>query len=117
HARQFFGSRLGFAEHAEGRVAIVIGAEDGSGVRVAEGAARSEADLSAAERAEARAGGGGLAGLARRCPTVWRVAMEGGDDRVARTMAVAMKGCAKKSTGTAAAPIATTRASSERAAE
>jgi hypothetical protein len=49
--------------------------------------ARTAADLDLADQAEARAGGGGLALLARRCPTVWRLARDGVQDAAALRIA------------------------------
>ena len=48
---------------------------------------RSDEDLALADQAEARAGGGGLAGLARRCAAVWMIAREGDEDALALRLA------------------------------
>ena len=80
HARRFFGASL--SRDDDGRLVLTPG-----GARTATARPRTGADLALADAAEARAGGGGLATLARRCPTVWLVAREGDDDAVALRLA------------------------------
>jgi hypothetical protein len=45
-------------------------------------------DYALADEGERRAGGGGLAGLARRCPSVWLVERTSRDDRLALGLAM-----------------------------
>src|SRR5262249_2935882 len=86
HARRFFATRLGVAEQplSTEAVCFVLTLDGGeSGTRWAFARPRDAEHLRMADAAEARAGGGGLAQLARRCPTVWIVARESDDDRLA----------------------------------
>jgi hypothetical protein len=79
HATRFFAARVGLAESPRGdsnalELKLVVAPERGSpGVVAVLGRRRQAGDLAAADAAEAHAGGGGLALLARRCETVWWV--------------------------------------------
>jgi hypothetical protein len=70
HAQRFFGVALeGTA--SEG---LVVSAPGGAkSLRTVRGRVATAADLALAVAAEELRGGGGLAGLARRCPTIWEV--------------------------------------------
>jgi hypothetical protein len=83
---RFFGTRVGLAEPLDngGRLVIAPHGHD-PGLRAIEGRDRGEDDLVRADLAEARAGGGGLAGLARRCQTVWLI------ERVSTTDMLALR--------------------------
>jgi hypothetical protein len=98
HAERFFGARIGLTEekrYPPGKGAppidharFVIAPTGGEpGIRAASAGPREDADLALAIQAEASAGGGGLALLARRCPTVWRVVREADDDPLALRLA------------------------------
>jgi hypothetical protein len=98
HAERFFATRLGLTEEKRYRpgdhapraahARFVIAPRDGEpGIRAASAEPRDDADLALAVEAEARANGAGLALLARRCPTVWRVAREAEDDPLALRLA------------------------------
>jgi hypothetical protein len=99
HAQRFFRTRLALAgslDDAEPAILVTPGpatasapAEPAGERRIAWRARRAE-DLDLAEAAEARAGGGGLAGLARRCPAVWLVERAGDDDRLALRLAMVL---------------------------
>jgi hypothetical protein len=88
HARRFFRTELssaprdGDGDHAELRVAPH---GEAGGVRRIRGRLREPEDLALAEAADAA--GTGLALLARRCPTVWLVEREQGDDPLALRLA------------------------------
>ena len=95
-AAQFFATELGLAQDPpEGppfprsaEVEVMIATRDGAtGRRRCVGRPREEEDLREADAAEARAGTSGLALLAKRCPMVWLVYPEAGDDRVALRIA------------------------------
>lgn len=91
HGERFFGARIGLAEPLDGGGRIVIAPEGlEPGIRAARGRARNEDDLVQAERAEERAGGGGLALLARRCQTVWLVERRDPADTLALRLAAVM---------------------------
>jgi hypothetical protein len=87
HAARFFATRLGVSA-----AGVVVGADDGSGERAVSGRARTDEDLARADAAEAQTKTAGLAQLARRCPTVWLVATDGDDDRVALRVAAILAG-------------------------
>lgn len=100
HAARFFAARIGltvdkrYDDEAPSVDAarVVLACEDGSaaGTRLAYGCPAEPDDWTAADAAEAGAPEprtSGLAQLARRCETVWRIALEGPDDRVALTIA------------------------------
>jgi hypothetical protein len=98
HAERFFATRIGLAEDkryspgvAAPRVdsaSFVIAPQGGPpGVRRAFARPRDDEDLALADAADTRAGGTGLALLARRCPTVWLVAREGNADGLALRLA------------------------------
>jgi hypothetical protein len=86
HAARFFATRLGLASEEHSFVV----APDGHppGIRAALPRPSTTADFSAADAAEARARGAGLALLARRCKTVWVVARESPSDALALRLAV-----------------------------
>lgn len=97
HAERFFATRLGLTEEKRYRpgedapradhARFVIAPAGGEpGIRAASAGPREDADLALAAEAEARTGGG-LALLARRCPTVWRVTQEAEDDPLALRLA------------------------------
>jgi hypothetical protein len=93
-ARRFFDTRLAStadasaaAEGAEVRIEIVP-PDGGAGVRTITYRPRRPEDLALAELAERRAGGGGLLLVAQRCPSVWIVARESEDDRLALRLAM-----------------------------
>ena len=91
-AQRFFSTRLallGQAANGEARI-LVTPPEDPTGERVLSVRPREAADLALAEEAEVRANGGGMVLLARRCRSVWRVAREGGDDRLALRLAMVL---------------------------
>jgi hypothetical protein len=102
HAERFFATRLGLAEPkrdpADGEapvndtarfvVAPVGSGASGAGVRAASARPRTAEDLALAEAADARAGGTGLALLARRCDMVWTIDRDGPDDLLALRLAV-----------------------------
>jgi hypothetical protein len=89
HARRFFATRIGLASVAAGDGTSFVVAPDGEtpGVRPAFARPTTPEDLALADAAEARAGGGGLALLARRCGIVWLVAREDPSDRLALRLA------------------------------
>ncbi len=88
---RFFGTRIGLAEPLDkgGRIVIAPNGRD-PGVRAIEGRDRTDDDLVQADLAEARAGGGGLAGLARRCQTVWLIERTSTTDMLALRLAAIM---------------------------
>jgi hypothetical protein len=91
HGERFFDTRIGLAEPLESGARLVIApAGHDPGVRWVEGRTRSDEDLAEAEAAEARAGGGGLALLARRCQSVWLVEKIGEADSLALQLAAVM---------------------------
>jgi hypothetical protein len=98
YAERFLGARLGLSEPpartAEGCVLrIVVSPSAGpAGILAAHGRARDERDLALAEAAESLAQGGGLALLARRCPTVWIVERRADDDPLALRLATVLAG-------------------------
>jgi hypothetical protein len=90
-AQRFFGTRLELVGEAgpEGRGRVrVVPANEQAGERGIELRPREPADLVLAEEGEARAGGGGLALLARRCHAVWVVTREAEKDRLALRLAM-----------------------------
>lgn len=88
---RFFGTRIGLAEPLDngGRLVIAPNGHD-PGLRAIEGRNRNEDDLIRADLAEARAGGGGLAALARRCQTVWLIERVSPTDMLALRLAAVM---------------------------
>jgi hypothetical protein len=68
----------------------VTPAKEPAGERVLSVRPRDAADMALAEEAEARAGGGGLVLLARRCHSVWLVTREEEDDRLALRLAMVL---------------------------
>lgn len=96
-AGRFFSARLGLTVEKRYGVALpvadaahVVLASEGdetNGTRLAYGRRADAADVAAAEQAERAQGTYGMALLARRCETVWLVACESDDDRVALTIA------------------------------
>jgi hypothetical protein len=95
HAERFFRTRIGTTEPSPSpnAVCFVVAPQGAApGTRWAYARPRATGDLALADAAEARAGGGGLALLARRCPTVWLVARETEDDRLALRLAAILAG-------------------------
>jgi hypothetical protein len=102
HAERFFATRLGFAETkryppggeapasdtAHFVVAPVGFEASQAGIRAASARPRTAEDLALAEAADARAGGSGLALLARRCNMVWIIDRDGSGDLLALRLAV-----------------------------
>jgi hypothetical protein len=96
-ASQFFQTKIGLtvdkhygAESPLRDAARVVIASDDpstSGTRLVYGRAVDPADLAAAEEAERAIGTYGLALLAQRCKTLWLIATEADDDRVALVLA------------------------------
>jgi hypothetical protein len=83
-AERFFGTRLEAGSSVD-RIVVVHG--ETRAERELHAHERTEDDLALADAGEARAGGGGLALLARRCPTVWLVARESDPDPFALRLA------------------------------
>jgi hypothetical protein len=99
HAERFFRTRLGLTvdkrydgEPPEVDAARVVVAPHGEpgGVRLVFARPREPPDLAFAELGEARAGGGGIILVARRCKTVWLVVRESDDDRLALQLATVL---------------------------
>jgi hypothetical protein len=91
HGERFFGTRIGLAEPVERGGRIVIAPQGGEpGIRAIEGRGRNDDDLARADLAEARGAGGGLALLARRCPTVWLIERLSPTDTLALRLAAVM---------------------------
>lgn len=96
-ATRFFAAKLGLTvdktyalENPETDAArIVIATDDGAvaGTRLCFGRPADIVDYDAAEAAERAQDTSGMALLARRCPTVWLVACESNEDRVALSIA------------------------------
>jgi hypothetical protein len=87
HAARFFATRLVRA----GEGLVVVTPNGGTaGERRFSWRARVAEDLALAEEGERRAGGGGLVHLARRCTSVWLVARETDDDRLALRLAMVL---------------------------
>jgi hypothetical protein len=84
-AIRFFGTRLETSSWND-RIVLIPAARARAERRLT-ARARTDEDLILADAAEVRAGGGGLAGLARRCPTVWRVVRETDPDPLALRLA------------------------------
>ncbi len=98
HAERFFSARIGLAEdkrYESGAPAprsdtarfVVAPAGEAPGIREVAARPRDAGDLSLAAEVDARAGGTGLALLARRCSTVWLVSRDGDDDALALRLA------------------------------
>lgn len=98
HATRFFGTRIGLTSDERHAVAVsfpsvapitFVVAPNGEppGMRSASVRPREAADLALAEAADARAGGTGLALVARRCGVVWLVVCEERHDRLALRLA------------------------------
>jgi hypothetical protein len=98
HATRFFATRIGLTEDRRyppgapvPRVDALrfVVAPDGEppGIRAAFGRPRDPEDLALAEAVDARAGGTGLALVARRCETVWLVVPESRHDALALRLA------------------------------
>jgi hypothetical protein len=102
HAERFFATRIGLAEpkrypaddeapvNDTARFVVAPVGSDASqaGIRAASARPRNAEDLSLAEVADARAGGTGLALLARRCDMVWTIDRDGPDDLLSLRLAV-----------------------------
>jgi hypothetical protein len=95
YAVRFLRVRLGLAErpgHGAGGpwLRLVVAPDDGGGSIVSlRGRAREARDLHDAERADT---GGGLASLARRCPSVWLVGARGEDPAAVLRLATVLAG-------------------------
>jgi hypothetical protein len=88
HAQRFFATRVTLAR-VEGQAELVVAVAPATGMakeRRVTARVRTAQDLAMADAAEAKQGGG-LGGLAHRCPTVWTVACEGDDDTAALLLA------------------------------
>jgi hypothetical protein len=99
HAAQFFRARIGLTVEkkydaalvSEDCARVVIAPENGTpSTRFVFGRARDQVDLDVAERADVLAGSPGLGLLARRCPSLWLVAIEEEDDRHALLLAAVL---------------------------
>lgn len=94
-AARFFAAKLGFTHEKRATATpplvdaarVVVAAERANGTRLVIGRPREPSDLACAEDGELRAGGGGLAELARRCGWVYVIEASGPDDRVSLTCA------------------------------
>lgn len=96
HAKRFFATDIGLSadkRYPDGAPTadaanIVLSGPKGAGTRLCLATPRSDGDLVLAERADACSptAGSGLADLARRCPTVWRVEAVGDDDALSLTL-------------------------------
>jgi hypothetical protein len=85
HASRFFATRIGLGNE-EGSFVI---APDGQapGIRSARMRPCTAGDFAAADAAELKMGGGGMALLARRCSVTWNVARETANDPLALRLA------------------------------
>jgi hypothetical protein len=96
HANRFFDTKLGLAEKARTtpsrvELSVIVAPFAGPpGIRSVFGRPREAADLAIADGAEAKAGGGGLAALAHRCPGVWIVGRESERDPIALLLAAVL---------------------------
>jgi hypothetical protein len=97
-AQRFFATKVGVTFEKKYRdnppttdaARIVVSGDDGlaSGTRLCFGRGADPTDLALVEDAERAQGSTGMALLAQRCPTVWLIETEGGEeDRVALTLA------------------------------
>jgi hypothetical protein len=89
-AQRFFSTRLallGQAGDGEARIQVTPPAGP-AGERALSLRPRTEEDMALAEAAEVRAHGGGMVLVARRCHSVWLIAREGEDDRLALRVAM-----------------------------
>jgi hypothetical protein len=91
-AQRFFSTRLALlGRAADGAARIrVTPPRDPAGERALSVRPRAAADMALAEAAEVRANGGGMVLVARRCHSVWLVAREGEDDRLALRLAMVL---------------------------
>ena len=98
HATRFFGTRIGLTSDerrgddpsllsSDPIVFVVAPHDEAPGLRSTFARPRDPEDLSLAEAADARAGGTGLALVARRCGVVWLVVREALPDRLALRLA------------------------------
>jgi hypothetical protein len=99
HAERFFATRIGLASDKRSALSepaartdtvLFVVSPDSNvppGVRSALVRPREPGDLTLAEAADERAGGTGLALLARRCQTVWLVSRKGDRDPLALRLA------------------------------
>lgn len=98
HAQRFFATKVGVTVDKKYRddapitdaARVVVASDDGlvSGTRLCFGRGADASDLALVEEAERAQGSTGMALLAQRCPTVWLIETEGGEeDRVALTLA------------------------------
>jgi len=88
HAERFFATQLTLVSvEGQAEALVRVAPETGTAkARRVSARACTAADLALADAAEARHGGG-LGGLAHRCPTVWTIACEGDDDPAALRLA------------------------------
>ncbi len=93
HARRFFATRVTLVSvRGQAEALVRVAPETGAPAeRRVLARARTAEDLAMADAAEARQGGG-LGGLAHRCPTVWSIACEAEDDRAALRLAAILAG-------------------------
>jgi hypothetical protein len=98
HARRFFATSVGLTVEKKYRndtpasdaARVVVATDDGlvSGTRLCFARPADIGDVAIAEEAERAQGSSGMALLAQRCPTIWLIETEGGEeDRVALTLA------------------------------
>jgi hypothetical protein len=91
-AERFFATRLALlGRTADGEARIRVTPPSGpTGERVLSVRPRAAADMALAEAAEERANGGGMVLVARRCHSVWLVAREEEEDRMALRLAMVL---------------------------
>ena len=122
HARRFFATRVTLASvHGPSEATVRVTPERGTPAeRRVTARARTADDLALADAAEARQGGG-LGGLAHRCPTVWTVACQGDDDAAALRLVAILAGVGLGPVVDPAGPeifgVKTARAKLERASD
>jgi hypothetical protein len=89
-AQRYFSTRLELLGQAgDGGARIqVTPPGDPAGERVLSLRPRTEEDMTLAEAAEVRAGGGGMVLVARRCHSVWFIARKEENDRLALRLAM-----------------------------
>jgi hypothetical protein len=89
-AQRFFATKVGLTVEKKYRddapstdaARIVVSGDDGlvSGTRLCFGRAADATDLAIVEEAERMQGSSGMALLAQRCPTIWLIETEGGEE-------------------------------------
>ncbi len=98
HASRFFATKIGLSVDkrygdnppSSDAARVVVASDDGlaAGTRLCFARPADATDLARVEEAERQHGATGMALLAQRCPTVWLIETEGGDDdRVALVLA------------------------------